>query len=231
MSKTWSTKMLLDSVFDFDLTVMICDATPEYDRDTIGIKHEYDRVIALLKAFDLYVKPAPLSEWDASYCEDTGMEEFKCFDLGWIDGIAEFITGDFILKRDNGSVSKLLQELFHLSELKYERMNEYYKHCNSEQEIAKKIFDEIFKHRASLNRLLNGNTINRYYRENTAKTVAEKLICRNSFKALLDSASKLDDILLKIIGEKEPVPETELIEKYSFTTTPTLKDIYYNIKT
>ncbi|MDR1895650.1 MAG: hypothetical protein LBR10_02545 [Prevotellaceae bacterium] len=204
-NKMWTTKMLLDLVLSADLTNLWwypakCDNnSPTEDK----------RIIALLRAFDL--------------CPNDKYES----------GIAGFSAGMFVLTRPKNDVVEILRELENmlqeLCDLSDEKpligKRRYYdpNNPNKDKWLLMAVFRELFEYRKDLDYFASYNR--KYSRMllhtdcfglHLYKTLSLGLLRQLSIKELTLQMQRIDDVLLKIIGEKEPVSEAELIEKYGF---------------
>jgi hypothetical protein len=176
-----------------------------WDKDIPACRSiKYDKIVALLKAFDLYA--------------DSQIDEEK------VKVIAGFLTGNFILTRNEKEGVKILQELLDLLDAKT-ILDEYLKGSNKSNWLLRICFEDLLGYRKRLNNVGHYS----YYRSEYSfshdfdyfefflqKTFPVALLRKLSINELIRQKQRIDDILLKIIGEKEPVSESELIEKYGF---------------
>ena len=159
-------------------------------------KYQKNEMIALLKAFDFYGKRR----------------------------ITGFKEGDFLSKRHVYEIYTLLQELAHLTGKKVflKLQRNYEKKKLSDDELystVKELFSSILWYRQELYRMqcnyLSVSVKCFSFMRVGSIPIVSKLLGETDKK--IDSlAQKLDEILLKIIGEREPVSEKDLIEKYGF---------------
>jgi hypothetical protein len=206
--KMWTTKMLLDLIFISEIEESWQIGSNK------SLQSDYAQIVALLKAFDLYVE-----EKHTVYDKNGNKTNEES-----VFGIEYFLNGNFIRKRNTKEVSDLLKEILELYNEYQPEPKEPPRINASKCRILTQIFNEVIGYRRGLEQSM------RYYdcfiANNSSTNISEGLIKNISFKELEKQVQKLDDILLKIIGEKEPVPETELIEKYGFPPPMrTLKEI------
>jgi hypothetical protein len=122
--------------------------------------------------------------------------------------ICNFSSGKFIQKLDNEIVSGILQELIDLSERNINILN------MDKYSVLREIFRDMFLYRKELRSVIN--YYHRYIEAGIGVSISYKIILKLSINDLVLQARKIDEIMAKIIGEKEPVSKTELIEKYGF---------------
>jgi hypothetical protein len=200
-NKMWTTKMLLDLLLRTEIK------ESRYKYIDIDLFIDYDTIVALLKAFDLYEESGK------------GME---------ID-ISIFSKGFFILKRDKKEVAEILRELENLLQELCDLSDEkpvlvkhrYYNPNNPNKDhwLLMDIFHELFEYRKALNYFTHYSreySLMLNYPNRVNETLSLGLLWQISIKELVRQMQRIDDILLKITGEKEPVSESELIEKYGF---------------
>jgi len=159
-------------------------------------EYQKKQIIALLKAFDLYGKRR----------------------------ITGFKEGDFLSKRSINEICTLLQDLAHLTGKKdfLKLQRNYEKKKISDDQLyrtLKELFSSILWYRQELYRV-QCNYLSIWVKCFSFMHVGSIPIVSNLLgetdKKIDSLAQKLDEILLKIIGEREPVSEKDLIEKYGF---------------
>lgn len=176
--KSWTTRMLLNEILSYS-----------------GSEWHNKKIIALLKAFDLYV--------------DNRDETHKKLDLKSII---------FITNRDRREVLQLLQEFSDLAGKGawYESENTQF-FLQVEDDLVHKLVMSIFHNllvfRKSLHQTMQYDSNPDW---DMSDELSDAIIKKRFLRNIKLQLKKIDGLLLKIIGEHEPIAESELIEKYGF---------------
>jgi len=191
-NKMWTTRMLLNYVVCSDIK------TSKQAKNNLLLQNEHDKIVALLKAFDLYVeeKQAILDKDYNKVGEEYGFD------------ISDFLRGNFITKRSKKEAINLLNEVVDNNRLQQAQER------HPEKDVyffLSNVFKGLITFRRGLQR-----SIDYYNSAHWPKIMTNKLILRDSIEVIQPQADKIDAILLKIIGDKKPVSEKVLIKKYGF---------------
>jgi len=191
-NKMWTTRMLLDYVVCSDIK------TSKQAKNNLLLQNEHDKIVALLKAFDLYVE-----EKQAILDKDYNKvgEEYR-FDM------RDFLKGNFIRKRSKEEAISLLNEVVDNNRL--QQAQERY----PEKDVYF-FLSNVFKGLITFRRDLQC-CIDYYNLAHWPEIMTNKFVLLDSMKEIKPQANKIDIILLKIIGDKKPVSEKVLIKKYGF---------------
>ncbi len=179
--------MLLDCIFRSGIE------TSWQIKKNKSLEREHAKIVALLKAFDLYVEERQQvldKDYNVIYDE-------------YAFNISDFLRGNFIKHRSKKDVAILLQEL---ADDKIIR-SEYQKQMEDEHSFLKKVFRHLVDYRMVLQQGLHTLTY-----QHITET---RILCRSQ-SVMEQQAEMIDRALLKIIGYKKPVPEKVLIRKYNF---------------
>ncbi|MBW9279499.1 hypothetical protein [Bacteroides fragilis] len=186
--KIWTTEMLLDCIFRSGIK------TSWRIKENQSLEHEHAKIVALLKAFDLYVveRQQVLDKHYSIICDEYAFN------------ISDFLRGNFIKYRSKKDAAILLKELVDSKIIKPIQQQQQKKDvCFLVREIFKNLTDSRMGIQQSI------NSIPRY-------CTIESLVLSNTLAVLEQQAKIIDSALLKIIGYKKPVPEKVLIMKYDF---------------
>jgi hypothetical protein len=192
----WNTAMLLEEIFDLPIS-----SVNEIENNEI-FKIKYERIVALLKAFDLY-EEKEITKYDA---KGKAIRVKQC-DIEYVS------QGKFILKRDRNIISEILQDIINISEKHY-FFDKKHPFDKEEYFILKNFFMDMFEYRKELQSLIN--YYNRYLEADKGICLSAAITWKLSRKNLVSQAHEIDKIMGKIMGEEKIVSETELIEKYGF---------------
>ena len=194
----WTTKKLLYLILHYK------KIQSKYPEDVDFLKHLQEKIIAVLKAFDMYVETVVVF-----------LITKKKKSIFRIDDLFE---GNFLSKRSASEIYALLQELADLIDKKLflKLQREYDKGKLSVHElyhIIGDIFEEFLNYRSDLPCEIF--FIN-YTGKRWMKHIARKLLWKHWGKKVDIYKEQIDTVLLKIMGEKEPISRRELKEKYAF---------------
>lgn len=184
--KMWTTEMLLDCIFRSGIK------TSWRIKENQSLEKEHAKIVALLKAFDLYVveRQQVLDKHYSIICDEYAFN------------ISDFLRGNFIKYRSKKDAAILLEELAN---------NKIIKPIQQPKKDACCLVREIFKNLTD-SRMGVQQSINSIPRHCTNET----LVLSNALVVLEQQAKIIDAALLKIIGYRKPVPEKVLIMKYDF---------------
>lgn len=182
--KMWTTEMLLECTFRSGIK------TSWRIKGNQSLEKEHVKIVALLKAFDLYVveRQQVLDKHYSIICDEYAFN------------ISDFLRGNFIKYRSKKDTAILLEELAN---------NKIIKPIQQPKKDACCLVREIFKNLTD-SRMGVQQSINSIPRHCTNET----LVLSNALVVLEQQAKIID--LLKIIGYRKPVPEKVLIMKYDF---------------
>lgn len=185
--------MLLDYVVCSDIK------TSKQAKNNLLLQNEHDKIVALLKAFDLYVeeKQAILDK------DHNKVGEEYAFD------ISDFLRGNFITKRSEKEAISLLNEV-----VDNNRLLQQAQEGHAEKDVYF-FLSNVFKGLITFRRDLQC-CIDYYNLAHWPEIMTNKFVLLDSMKEIKPQANKIDIILLKIIGDKKPVSEKVLIKKYGF---------------
>jgi len=188
--KMWTTEMMLECILRSGIK------TSWRVKENTSLQNEHAKIVALLKAFDLYF-------------EERQLLYNKNHDLisdGYAFDISDFYRGNFIKKRSKKEVAILLDELAE------DKIIRPIVKCQrgSVHTLLTGIFAKLIDYRIALRQSIY--CIPSY-------RISEELILSNSLIVLEQQAEIIDSAILKIIGYKKPVPEKVLIKKYGFPET------------
>lgn len=200
--KVWTTRMLLDFIIRYGIK------KSRLIKEKKSLKDEHNKIVALLKAFDLYVeeKQQVLDENNRKISESYAFN------------IADFYSGNFIKKRSEAEVTKLLEQL---KKEKIIRLN-FRMYPEDDYSYLSRVFEYLVDYRLMVQQSIKTLTF---------EHVTETFILYSSLNVLEQEAEKIDFAILMIIGNKEPIPEEVLINKYGFpdagplTGNKTIEDI------
>lgn len=184
--KMWTTEMLLDCIFRSGIK------NSWRIKENQSLEKEHVKIVALLKAFDLYVveRQQVLDKHYSIICDEYAFN------------ISDFLRGNFIKYRSKKDAAILLKELAN---------NKIIKPIQHPKKDACCLVREIFKNLTD-SRMGIQQSINSIPRHCTNET----LVLSNALVVLEQQAKIIDAALLKIIGYRKPVPEKVLIMKYDF---------------
>lgn len=184
--KMWTTEMLLECTFRSGIK------TSWRIKGNQSLEKEHAKIVALLKAFDLYVveRQQVLDKHYSIICDEYAFN------------ISDFLRGNFIKYRSKKDAAILLEELAN---------NKIIKPIQQPKKDACCLVREIFKNLTD-SRMGVQQSINSIPRHCTNET----LVLSNALVVLEQQAKIIDAALLKIIGYRKPVPEKVLIMKYDF---------------
>lgn len=191
----WTTELLLDCIF--------CSGIKSswQIEGNKSLEIEHAKIIALLKAFDLYVVEKR-QVFDKRYKK---IIEKDAFD------IEDFYCGNFIKRRSKEEISELLEQL---AEDKIIR-RDFRLYPKDDCSCLSWAFCYLVDYRFTLQQSIDTLSF---------EHVTGTFILYQFMKQLEQQAEKIDSALLKIIGYKKPVPEEVLIRKYGFPETERLTD-------
>lgn len=184
-NKMWTTKMLLDCIVRSDIKTSWQIKDSEYQQT------EHAKIVALLKAFGLYV------EEKQPVFDKNKISDDYAFD------ISDFLNGNFIRKRSKKDITILLKEL---EESKIIRQP-YQRQQKNIYFFLRQVFKYLIDYRITLHH--NIETLSHHH-------ISGTLILYHSLILMEQQAEIIDSALLKIIGYKTPVSEKVLIKKYGF---------------
>lgn len=189
----WTTRMLLDCIVCSDMK------TSRQAKNNLLLQNEHDKIVALLKAFDLYVeeKQAILDKDYNKVGEEYGFD------------ISDFLRGNFITKRSEKEAISLLNEV-----VDNNRLLQQAQEGHAEKDVYF-FLSNVFKGLITFRRDLQC-CIDYYNLAHWPEIMTNKFVLLDSMKEIKPQANKIDIILLKIIGDKKPVSEKVLIKKYGF---------------
>lgn len=188
--KMWTTEMMMELIFNYG-------AKSSWQiRGKKPREYEYAKIVSLLKAFDLYVEDKQ-TVFD-KHCGD--LVEKDDFNIG------DFYRGNFIKKRSEEEIAELLRQL------KEDRIIRQDFRFPPEDDCSylSRIFSYLVEYRFTLQQSMNVLSF---------EHVTETFILYQSLRQIEQEVEKIDSVLLKIIGDKEPVSEEVLIQKYGFLET------------
>ena len=205
-AEMWTAETLLDLMLHYRMI------QTEHADDVEFLKHLHEKVVAVVKAFDMYVETVIV--YNKTFKEET---KFRIEDL---------FEGNFLSKRSKDEICALLQELagltgnrdFRKLHVKYDS-GELTTH--GIYSVLGAVFGKMLEYRGQLYGvntfcLYAGSDFFRLPLLKRGNYIAEKLLEKYSMKTIKASEQKIDAVLLKFIGEKEPVSRKVLKEKFGF---------------
>jgi len=189
MSQMWTTQKLLVLVSRSKI-----QSSCEIEENEL-LQTQHAQIVALLKAFDLYV------EENKGKCD----QNFNIIKDEYAFDMEDFLSGNFIKKRS-------MEDAFNL-------MKSFVKNKITEQPpicIVHFFLGETFKDLIGFRRGLQQSIDYRPSILSSRTNIAKMLILDKSQEIVEQQIEQIDAILLKIIGDKDPVSEKDLIEKYGY---------------
>lgn len=189
--KIWTTRMMLDSI--------ICSGIKSswQIKENQSLRNEHAKIVALLKAFDLYVE----EKQPIFNKHNDKIGEKYAFD------ISDFYKGNFIRKRSKKEVAVLMEEL---ADEEVIFKPHHFRQTTDMYSFLCRVFNDLINHRINLQQIMDNPS---YYRLKETIAIAYSLAITSHQIRIIDF------VLLKIIGYKRPIPEKVLIKKYGFPET------------
>lgn len=192
--RMWTTRSLLHLVLNSKLR----DSWQADSSEELQIEHA--KIVALLKAFDLYVEYK--TNTTSTFC------------------ISSFLDGNFIKGKTHEEVSRVWKKIIALQRKYTPMIEEQCQYDDCEFFALAQIFENVLAYRRGLEKSMNHYRF--FIKNNLRASIPARLIRNLSVEELQMQIQKLDNILLLIMGHKEPVSEEELINKYGFPDEDTL---------